>query len=176
MFIFYSSIMVQIIILLDFKLYKFVGREVIIYKETGRSLLSFGFCWWPSSSNAGIEVCLCLSLILKRCRYMVPNMFLDRYPTNINSLIYMITKLCLLFVYDSKTRNAVFRNRISPDPIFFTAEASSVGGFYAINRRSQVLLVTVNEWTIVNFVGGQVCFWTYHHFHNVIKKLKNALN
>lgn len=70
----------------------------------------------------------------------------------------MITKLGLLFVYDLETATAVYRNRISPDPIFLTAEASSVGGFYAINRRGQVLLATVNEATIVPFVSGQVCF------------------
>ena len=73
------------------------------------------------------------------------------------SLIYVITKLGLLFVYDLDTATAVYRNRISPDPIFLTAEASSVGGFYAINRRGQVLLATVNEATIVPFVSGQVC-------------------
>lgn len=37
-----------------------------------------------------------------------------------------------------------------------TSEASSVGGFYAINRRGQVLLATVNEATIVPFVSGQL--------------------
>lgn len=73
------------------------------------------------------------------------------------SLIYVITKLGLLFVYDLETATAVYRNRISPDPIFLTTEASSVGGFYAINRRGQVLLATVNEATIVSFVSGQVC-------------------
>lgn len=73
-------------------------------------------------------------------------------------LIYVITKLGLLFVYDLETASAVYRNRISPDPIFLTAEASSIGGFYAINRRGQVLLATVNEATIVPFVSGQVQF------------------
>lgn len=73
------------------------------------------------------------------------------------SLIYVITKLGLLFVYDLETATAVYRNRISPDPVFLTAEASSVGGFYAVNRRGQVLLATVNEATIVPFVSGQVC-------------------
>lgn len=73
------------------------------------------------------------------------------------SLIYVITKLGLLFVYDLETASAVYRNRISPDPIFLTTEASSVGGFYAVNRRGQVLLATINEQTIVPFVSGQVC-------------------
>jgi clathrin heavy chain len=44
----------------------------------------------------------------------------------------MITKLGLLFVYDLETASAVYRNRISPDPIILTVEASSVGGFYAV--------------------------------------------
>lgn len=73
-------------------------------------------------------------------------------------LIYVITKLGLLFVYDLETATAVYRNRISPDPIFLTSEASSIGGFYAVNRRGQVLLATVNEQTIVPFVSAQVCF------------------
>ncbi|KAL5985732.1 hypothetical protein ACLOJK_027719 [Asimina triloba] len=72
------------------------------------------------------------------------------------SLIFVITKLGLLFVYDLETASAIYRNRISPDPIFLTAEASSVGGFYAINRRGQVLLATANEATIVPFVSGQL--------------------
>ena len=73
------------------------------------------------------------------------------------NLIYVITKLGLLFVYDLETASAIYRNRISPDPIFLTSEASSVGGFYAINRRGQVLLATVNEATIIPFISGQVC-------------------
>eukprot|EP00897_Mesotaenium_endlicherianum_P006181 jgi/Mesen1/5591/ME000281S04647 len=72
------------------------------------------------------------------------------------SLIYVITKLGLLFVYDLETATAVYRNRISPDPIFLTADAGPVGGFYAVNRRGQVLLATVNEQTIVPFVSGQL--------------------
>ncbi|KAL0394950.1 UNVERIFIED_CONTAM: Clathrin heavy chain 1 [Sesamum latifolium] len=46
------------------------------------------------------------------------------------------------------------KNRISPDPIFLTSKASSVGSFYAINRRGQVLLVTVKDATIIPFVSG----------------------
>lgn len=72
------------------------------------------------------------------------------------NLIYVITKLGLLFVYDLETATAVYRNRISPDPIFLTADAPTVGGFYAVNRRGQVLLATVNESTIVPFVSNQV--------------------
>lgn len=72
-------------------------------------------------------------------------------------LIYVITKLGLLFVYDLETAAAVYRNRISADPIFLTTEATASGGFYAINRKGQVLLANVNDATVVPFVSGQVC-------------------
>ena len=76
--------------------------------------------------------------------------------SNKYGLIYVITKLGLLFVYDLETASAIYRNRISADPIFLTSEASSVGGFYAVNRRGQVLLATVNEATVVPFISSQV--------------------
>lgn len=53
-------------------------------------------------------------------------------------LVYVITKLGLLFVYDLDTATAVYRNRISPDPIFLAAASDSTGGILAINRRGQV--------------------------------------
>ncbi|XP_025805558.1 clathrin heavy chain 1-like [Panicum hallii] len=71
-------------------------------------------------------------------------------------IFQLITKLELLFVYDLETAAAVYRDRISPDPIFLTAESSSTGGFYAINRRGQVLHATVNDATVVPFVSGQL--------------------
>ncbi|XP_077251138.1 clathrin heavy chain 2-like [Tasmannia lanceolata] len=97
----------------------------------------------------------------KQADLFFPPDFADDFPVSMQishkySLIYVITKLGLLFVYDLETGTAVYRNRISPDPIFLTAEASSVGGFYAVNRRGQVLLATINEATIVPFVSGQL--------------------
>ncbi|KAB1217632.1 Clathrin heavy chain 1 [Morella rubra] len=101
------------------------------------------------------------SFTKKQADLFFPPDFADDFPVAMQishkySLIYVITKLGLLFVYDLETATAVYRNRISPDPIFLTAEASSVGGFYAVNRRGQVLLATVNEQTIVPFVSGQL--------------------
>ncbi|KOM46889.1 hypothetical protein LR48_Vigan07g059300 [Vigna angularis] len=101
------------------------------------------------------------SFTKKQADLFFPPDFADDFPVSMQishkyNLIYVITKLGLLFVYDLETATAVYRNRISPDPIFLTSEATSVGGFYAINRRGQVLLATVNEQTIVNFVSGQL--------------------
>lgn len=90
-----------------------------------------------------------------------PPDFADDFPVAMQisskyNLIYVITKLGLLFVYDLETATAVYRNRISPDPIFLTVDAPTTGGFYAVNRRGQVLLATVNESTIVPFVSNQL--------------------
>ncbi|KAJ8437950.1 hypothetical protein Cgig2_031466 [Carnegiea gigantea] len=97
----------------------------------------------------------------KQADLFFPPDFADDFPVSMQishkyGLIYVITKLGLLFVYDLETASAVYRNRISPDPIFLTSEASSVGGFYAINRRGQVLHATVNEATIIPFISGQL--------------------
>ncbi|KVI09938.1 Armadillo-type fold [Cynara cardunculus var. scolymus] len=101
------------------------------------------------------------SFTKKQADLFFPPDFADDFPVAMQishkyGLIYVITKLGLLFVYDLETATAVYRNRISPDPIFLTSEASSIGGFYAVNRRGQVLLATVNESTIVPFVSGQL--------------------
>ncbi|KAH9603857.1 hypothetical protein KSS87_005977 [Heliosperma pusillum] len=97
----------------------------------------------------------------KQAGLFFPPDFADDFPVSMQisqkyGLIYVITKLGLLFVYDLETVSAIYRNRISPDPIFLTSEASSAGGFYAVNRRGQVLLATVNEATIVPFISGQL--------------------
>ena len=75
----------------------------------------------------------------KQAELFFPPEFADDFPVAMQisekyGLVYVITKLGLLFVYDLQTATAVYRNRISPDPIFLTASAPSTGGFYAINR------------------------------------------
>lgn len=55
------------------------------------------------------------------------------------SIVYVITKLGLLFVYDLETATAIYRNRISPDPIFLAVGSETTGGFYAINRCGSIL-------------------------------------
>jgi len=97
----------------------------------------------------------------KQADLFFPPNFEDDFPVSMQvsekyQLIYVVTKMGLLFVYDLETASAVYRNRISSDPIFLTADAPSVGGFYAINRAGKVLLCTMNEETLVPFVSGQL--------------------
>ena len=49
-----------------------------------------------------------------------------------------MTKLGLLFVYDLETATAIYRSRISPEPVFIASASETTGGFYAINRKGQV--------------------------------------
>ena len=75
----------------------------------------------------------------RQAELFFPQEFADDFPVAMQisdkyGLVYVITKLGLLFVYDLETATAVYRNRISPDPIFLTANAPESGGFYSINR------------------------------------------
>ena len=75
----------------------------------------------------------------KQAELFFPPEFADDFPVAMQisekyGLVYVITKLGLLFVYDLASATAVYRNRISPDPIFLTANSPDTGGFYAINR------------------------------------------
>lgn len=133
-------------------------------------LKAMRYWWFALKAPRELRVLLCFLLLITLilCLCIVNSvssditiLFLPQISHKY-SLIYVITKLGLLFVYDLETATAVYRNRISPDPIFLTAEASSVGGFYAINRRGQVLLATVNEATIISFVSGQVSLFSLH--------------
>eukprot|EP00217_Crustomastix_stigmatica_P007377 CAMPEP_0183790040 /NCGR_PEP_ID=MMETSP0803_2-20130417/775_1 /TAXON_ID=195967 /ORGANISM="Crustomastix stigmata, Strain CCMP3273" /LENGTH=1665 /DNA_ID=CAMNT_0026034229 /DNA_START=270 /DNA_END=5267 /DNA_ORIENTATION=+ len=87
-----------------------------------------------------------------------PPEFADDFPVALQvsekyGLVYVITKLGLLFVFDLYTATAVYRNRISAEPVFLTSNAPSSGGFYVINRHGQVLLGKINEQTIVDFIS-----------------------
>eukprot|EP00210_Caulerpa_lentillifera_P001245 g1201.t1 len=99
--------------------------------------------------------------IKKQAELFFPQEFADDFPVSMQfsekyGLIYVITKLGILFVYDLETATAVYRNRISPDPIFLTTNSPLTGGLYAVNRRGQVLHANVNEPAIVPFVSQQL--------------------
>jgi clathrin heavy chain len=77
--------------------------------------------------------------VKRQAELFFPAEFSDDFPVSLQTsdkygLIYVITKLGLLFVYDLETATAVYRNRISQDPIFIASASESTGGFYAINR------------------------------------------
>ena len=90
-----------------------------------------------------------------------PPEFGDDFPVSMHisekyGVIYVVTKNGLLFVYDLETATAIYRNKISNDPIFIACGAPSNGGLYAVNRRGQVLLINLNEPAVVPFIAGQL--------------------
>lgn len=97
----------------------------------------------------------------KSAELFFPPEFADDFPVSMQistkyGLVYVITKLGLLFVYDLESATAVYRTRISADPVFLAAPAADGGGFAAINRRGQVLLGSVAESALVPFVSQQL--------------------
>ena len=98
----------------------------------------------------------------KAAELFFPPEFADDFPVAMQAsprfgLAYVATKAGLLFVYDLASGAAVYRNRVSPDPVFLTAaDSPASGGLYLVNRRGQVLHATVNEAVMVPFVAGQL--------------------
>lgn len=68
------------------------------------------------------------------------------------SVIYLVTKYGFIHLYDLETANCIFMNRISSETIFTTAPDSDSSGIIGVNRKGQVLSVTVDEHTIIPYL------------------------
>ncbi|CAH7670842.1 clathrin, heavy polypeptide [Phakopsora pachyrhizi] len=69
-----------------------------------------------------------------------------------HKVIYMVTKYGFIHLYDVETAACIYMNRISGETIFVTAEHESSSGIIGVNRKGQVLSVTVDDETIVPFI------------------------
>jgi len=70
--------------------------------------------------------------------------------------IYMVTKFGYLHLYDIESATLIYMNRISADTIFVTAPHDTTGGIVGVNRKGQVLCVTVDEANIVPYICKQL--------------------
>ncbi|KAJ1426287.1 hypothetical protein B484DRAFT_397626 [Ochromonadaceae sp. CCMP2298] len=82
------------------------------------------------------------------------------FPVTMNAsaahgMVYMISKMGYLFLFDIFSGKPVYRARITMDTVF-AATNSSKGGILAVTRKGQVLQVTVNESTLVPYIVGQL--------------------
>ena len=68
------------------------------------------------------------------------------------SIIYLITKYGFIHLYDLETATCLFMNRISSETIFTTCADSESAGIVGINRKGQVLTVTVDENNIIPYL------------------------
>ncbi|KAF2157129.1 clathrin heavy chain [Myriangium duriaei CBS 260.36] len=67
-------------------------------------------------------------------------------------VIYMVTKYGFIHLYDLETGMCIFMNRISSETIFVTSSDQFSTGLTAINRKGQVLSVTLDENTIIPYL------------------------
>jgi clathrin heavy chain len=76
--------------------------------------------------------------------------------SNKYSMIYMVTKFGYLHLYDLESATLVYMNRISAETIFVTAAHEASGGIVGVNRKGQVLCVTVDEDNVVPYICKQL--------------------
>nr|CAG8563230.1 8822_t:CDS:10 [Entrophospora candida] len=69
-----------------------------------------------------------------------------------HGIIFLITKLGYIHLYDLETGSRLFMNRISAETIFVTAEHESTNGIIGVNRKGQVLSVSVDETKIIPYI------------------------
>lgn len=67
-------------------------------------------------------------------------------------IVYMVTKYGFIHLYDLETGSTIFMNRISSETIFTTCADSDSTGILGINRKGQVLFVSVDETTMVDYL------------------------
>ncbi|CAL8129685.1 unnamed protein product [Orchesella dallaii] len=72
--------------------------------------------------------------------------------SNKYDIIYLITKYGYIHLYDLESGQCIYMNRISSDTIFVTAPHETTGGIIGVNRKGQVLSVTIDEETIVSYI------------------------
>ncbi|KAH9825412.1 Clathrin [Teratosphaeria destructans] len=67
-------------------------------------------------------------------------------------VIYLVTKYGFIHLYDLETGTTIFMNRISSETIFTTAGDQDGSGIIGVNRKGQVLSVSVDENTIIPYL------------------------
>lgn len=72
------------------------------------------------------------------------------------ALLYVVTKYGFIHLYDISSGSCVFMNRISSDTIFVTCEHRQTDGILGVNRKGQVLLVSIDEQNIVPYLVNTV--------------------
>ncbi|KAF4123045.1 clathrin heavy chain [Geosmithia morbida] len=67
-------------------------------------------------------------------------------------VVFMVTKYGFIHLYDFETGTCIFMNRISSETIFTTCTDNDSTGIVGINRKGQVLFVTVDDSTVIPYL------------------------
>ncbi|XP_075584881.1 clathrin heavy chain [Dermatophagoides farinae] len=69
-------------------------------------------------------------------------------------LIYLITKYGYIHLYDVESGTCIYMNRISADTIFVTAPYEPTSGIIGVNRKGQVLSVSIDENNLIPYINN----------------------
>jgi clathrin heavy chain len=67
-------------------------------------------------------------------------------------IVYLVTKYGFIHLYDLETGTCIYMNRISGETMFVTCVHESTSGIIGVNRKGQVLSVTVDDETIIPYI------------------------
>jgi len=67
-------------------------------------------------------------------------------------VIYLITKVGFIHIYDLETGTTIYMNRISNDTVFTTCMDSDSAGVVSINRKGQVFHTCIDDTKVVNYL------------------------
>ncbi|OJA13783.1 hypothetical protein AZE42_12645, partial [Rhizopogon vesiculosus] len=82
-----------------------------------------------------------------------PNDFpVDMQVSKKHGIIFLVTKYSFIHLYDLDSGTCVYMNRISGDTIFVTAEHEATNGIIGVNKKGQVLSVSIDEQTIIPYI------------------------
>lgn len=73
-----------------------------------------------------------------------------------HGVVFMITKQGFCFMFDISTGALLFRYKVSNDSVFIAANNPTNGGCIFVNRKGQVVTVTVASSVLVNYVMNQL--------------------
>lgn len=72
-----------------------------------------------------------------------------------HDILYVVTKMGYVYLYDVHTGNVLFRHKITDQPVFTTTVHKATNGVLAITAKSgQVILATINEGNLVPYIVG----------------------
>ncbi|KAI0044509.1 clathrin heavy chain 1 [Auriscalpium vulgare] len=69
-----------------------------------------------------------------------------------HGIVYLATKYGFIHLYDLESAACIYMNRISGETIFITTEHEATNGILCVNRKGQVLGVSVDEQTMIPYI------------------------
>jgi clathrin heavy chain len=67
-------------------------------------------------------------------------------------IVFVVTKFGFVHLYDLETATCIYMNRISGETVFVTAEYEATHGIIGVNRKGQVLSVSIDQQNLIPFV------------------------